>query len=280
MNLALRPGAAVVTRPMIINYSDGASFIQENEAYLSENTYMSSFFFLDAPLLKECSKKNYALKVYDENGQLLAMKVEPYFLLLYGEKRLLKELLIYIKNHDLEIEGVYAASDLGEELLKISKETINKDYYQQMGMDFMEAHEINESSSNEIEIPTLDDADEIVECLINFINDCGLTDQVEKEKVIEKLTDYRIIRLDNKIVALSRKSPESSKSIRISMVYTRPEYRNRGLARKVVNYLKNEILNEGKIATLNVDQANPISNHLYKSIGFKKVFSRGIFLPR
>ena len=81
-------------------------------------------------------------------------------------------------------------------------------------------------------------------------------------------------------MAISRKSPESDQSTRISMVYTRPEYRNQGLGRKVVNYLKNEILNEGKIATLNVDQANPISNHLYKSLGFKKVFSRGIFLPK
>ena len=265
---------------MIFSYPDGASFIEENGAYLSENTYMSSFFFLDAPLLKETSNKNYAIKVYDENTQLLAMKVEPYFLLLYGDKKLLKELLIYLKNHDLEIDGVYSATDLGEELLKISKETLDKEYYQQIGMDFMEANEISEPSSKEIEIPTLNDVDELVECLVNFVNDCGLTDKIERENVIKDISTYRIIRLDNKIVALSRKSPESDQSTRISMVYTRPEYRNQGLGRKVVNYLKNEILNEGKIATLNVDQANPRSNHLYKSLGFKKVFSRGIFLPK
>ena len=265
---------------MIFSYSDGASFIEENGAYLSENTYMSSFFFLDAPLLKETSKKNYAIKVYDENTQLLAMKVEPYFLMLYGDKTLLKELLIFIKNNELEIEGAYCATELGEELLGLSQEILNKEYYQQIGMDFMETKDITEPSSNEIERPTLNDVDEIVECLINFISDCGLTDKVERENVIKTLSTYRIIRLDNKIASLARKSPESDSSTRISMVYTRPEYRNKGLARKIVNYLKNEIISEDKIATLNVDQANPISNHLYQSLGFKKVFSRGIFVPK
>ena len=126
----------------------------------------------------------------------------------------------------------------------------------------------------------LDDVDELYECSVNFMNDCGLTDTVEKSKIINKIKEYRIIRKDNRIVSFCGKSPESSSSTRISMVYTRPEYRGKGYARKIVNYLKNEIINEGKIATLNVDQANPISNHLYSSLGFKKVFSRGIFLPK
>ena len=265
---------------MIINYSNGEDFIKENSTYLSENTYMSSFFFLDAPLLKESNKKNYALKVFNESGELLGIKVEPYFLLLYGEKGLLKELLIYIKDNDLEINGAYCASELGNKLLELSEDILNKQFYQQIGMDFMEAKEISEPSFQGIEIPTLDDVDELYECSFNFMSDCGLTDTVEKSKIINKIKEYRIIRKDNKIVSFCGKSPESSSSTRISMVYTRPEYRGKGYARKIVNYLKNEIINEGKIATLNVDQANPISNHLYSSLGFKKVFSRGIFLPK
>ena len=58
---------------------------------------------------------------------------------------------------------------------------------------------------------------------------------------------------------------------------TKPEYRGMGYARKLVNYAKNEIIAQGKIATLNVDKKNPISNHLYSSLGFKKVFSQGIY---
>ena len=70
-------------------------------------------------------------------------------------------------------------------------------------------------------------------------------------------------------------SPGTDADMRIGYVYTPNAYRGRGYARKVVNSLKNEILASGKIATLNVDRKNPISNHLYSSLGFKRVFSQG-----
>ena len=264
---------------MIKIYSNGADFINENKAFLDENIYMSSFFFLDAPLLTASSKKNYALKVSNDDKQLLALKVEPYHLMLYGHNECLEELLLFIRNNGYEINGVYCADDLGNLLMGLSKDTLNKEYHLQIGMDFMEANEITEPSSSEIERATVEDVDELYECLTNFMVDCGLTDEIKKDSIIAKIDTYRLIRLDHKIVSVARKGLDSNHSIRISMVYTRPEYRNQGLARKVVNTLKNEILADGQVATLHVDKANPISNHLYQSLGFKKVFSRSIYLP-
>lgn len=58
-------------------------------------------------------------------------------------------------------------------------------------------------------------------------------------------------------------------------MYTRDAYRGKGYARKVVNTLKNEILSAGRRAVLNVDRNNPISYHLYASLGFRRVFSQG-----
>lgn len=78
---------------MIINYANGEEFIKDNKTFLEENVYMSSFFFLDAPLLKESSKTNYALKVFSEDRQLVVIKVEPYYVLLYGDNGLVKEYL-------------------------------------------------------------------------------------------------------------------------------------------------------------------------------------------
>ena len=263
---------------MVKVYSNGEEFIQENDLFLKQNRYMSAFFYWDAPLIQESNKINYALKVSQNEKILLAMKVKPYNLLLYGEPDCLEELLLFIKDNEYELKGVLSSQSIGDALLSISKNVLGKEYYQQIGMDFMTATEISEPSSDEVEIPTLNDVDEIYHLMINFIKDCGLTDEVHKEKIGERISDYRIIRRDGKIVSLSRKSPDTDTSIRISAVYSRPEYRNQKLARKVVNCLKNEIINEGKIATLNVDQANPISYHLYSSLGFKKVFSQGIFL--
>ena len=263
---------------MVKVYSNGEEFIKENDTLLKQNRYMSAFFYWDAPFITESNKVNYALRVDQGENILLGMKVEPYNLLLFGESACLEELLTFIKDNEYELKGVLSSQSIGDTLLSISKNVLGKEYCQQIGMDFMTATEISEPSSNEVEIPTINDVDEIYTLMINFMKDCGLTDEVHKEKIEERISDYRIIRRDGKIASLSRRSPDTDTSIRISAVYSRPECRGQKLARKVVNYLKNEIINEGKIATLHVDQANPISNHLYSSLGFKKVFSQGIYL--
>ena len=264
---------------MVINYSNGDIFLKENSSFLDENKYLSAFFYFDAPLLKEVNKNNYVLKVFSNNKKLLALKLEPFNLLIYGDKDCLKELLIYIKENDYEIKGIFTSEDLGNHFLTLSKDILKKEYKKSIGMDFMEAHEISEESSKEVEFANEKDVSELYECLINFFIDCELPDRPDKEKILSNISTYRIIRKDNKIVSFARKSPETENSYRISAVYTRPEYRNQKLARKVVNYLKNEVIKEGKIVTLNVDQNNPISYHLYTSLGFKKVFAQAIYVP-
>ena len=263
---------------MIVEYSNGEAFIKENSSFLNENRYLSAFFYIDAPLLTKCDKKNYVFKVSSNNKTLLALKVEPYNLLLYGEKECLEELLLFLKNNNFEVDGVNCSTIIGDALLAVSEKILGKTYKLLIGMDFMEAKEISEESSEDVIVPTTDDVKEIYQCMINFFNDCGLPDKPNMEKIRDTISSFRIIRMDNKIVSLSKKSPDTDVSIRVVTVYTRPEYRNRGLARKVVNYVKNEIINEGKIATLNVDQANPVSYHLYTSLGFKKVLSQGVYI--
>ena len=261
---------------MIKNYPNGEEFIKDNKEYLDEDKYMSSFFYLDAPLLKETNKKNYAFKVFDGNKKLLVMKVEPYYVMLYGDKSLAKEFLECVKELELEINGFYTPMDIGDEIVKLAK----GEYHLSIGMDFMEATEITEPSSKEVESPTEKDAEELFGCYVNFIKDCGLHDEVTMEHILKVIPRLKVLRRDGKIASFCGKSPDASNSLRVSAVYTRPEYRGQGLARKVVNYVKNEILEEGKVATLYVDKANPISNHLYSSLGFKKVHSRGIYLPK
>ena len=69
----------------------------------------------------------------------------------------------------------------------------------------------------------------------------------------------------------------TDRDTKISTVYTRDEYRNQGCARAVVGSVLNEIIGSGKTAVLNVDQKNPVSYHLYTSLGFRKIFSQGVF---
>ena len=62
---------------MIVSYQTGMEFLQDNQAYLQTNPYLSTFFTLDAPLLKQADKINYALRCASGEAALLALKAEP-----------------------------------------------------------------------------------------------------------------------------------------------------------------------------------------------------------
>ena len=93
-----------------------------------------------------------------------------------------------------------------------------------------------------------------------------------------KNTDtYRVLRRDGRIASVAKVHDWTDTDSKITTVYTRDEYRNRGLARIVVGNALNEIIDSGKTAVLNVDRKNPISYHLYSSLGFRRIFSQGVF---
>ena len=261
---------------MIKEYNNGDTFIKENDNYLSENKYLTQFFYLDAKLLKEINKNNYAIKIEEDNKKLLALKVSDFALMLYGNPQLLSSLLRYIKNKDYYFEKIMTSSVIADELFKISKEVLNERYFEFLAMDFMEARDYTEVSSKDVMHAKIEDVDEIYEMLVKFIKDCNLDDEANIESIKKNIDKYRIIKKDGKIVSMAIFN-KSINSYHITEVYTRDEYRNFGYARKIVNTIKNEILDMNEVATLNVDKKNPISNHLYASLGFKKLFSQGVY---
>ena len=166
-------------------------------------------------------------------------------------------------------------SHLGDTLAELLQARCAVRYEEALAMDFMEATQETEPSSPDVVRATEDDLDEIFECAKRFVVDCGLLDSISRERLKKSLSAFRLIRENGHIASMASLSPGTDADMRIGYVYTPNAYRGRGYARKVVNSLKNEILASGKIATLNVDRKNPISNHLYSSLGFKRVFSQG-----
>ncbi len=263
---------------MIKEYANGREFIEENRALLDRNRYMSAFFSLASQLLEQSNKKDYAMKVTDGSHVMVALKVSKYNLMLYGDRQCVGELMGYLEENGYEYGGVLCPMEIGDELLAVSEKMTGREYGLLIGMDFMEAGEYTEPSSEEVVRANEDDLDELFEMAVNFMSDCGLPDTIEKEKLLARLGDYRIIRGDDRIISMTALKPDTDTSCKISFVYTRPQYRGQGYGRRIVNTVKNEILAMERVATLNVDQANPISNHIYESLGFRKVFSQGVYV--
>ncbi len=265
---------------MIKVYGCGRNFIAENAGFLNANKYMSSFFFLDAECLSETDRVNFAILCEADGRRLLAIKAEPYNLLLYGDSSCLHELMSFLKDNEYVFSGIMCPCDIGDRLAAEAPEAVGRDYYPSLRMDFMETRERTSNSSEKVEVPAEDDAEAIFDLSVRFFRECGLPDIPNIDGIRKNIRKYRVIRDRGEIVSMAAYSRDTDDSCRITHVYTVPASRGQGFARQVVNTLKNEILDMGKTATLNVDQANPVSNRLYESLGFKKLFSQGIYLVR
>lgn len=71
-----------------------------------------------------------------------------------------------------------------------------------------------------------------------------------------------------KIACMANISHRSVRHARINTVYTFPECRGQGFAGMCVGALCHKILAEGLTPMLYADRANPVSNHVYRNIGF------------
>ena len=134
---------------MIVSYKTGAEFLQDNQTYLQKNPYLSTFFTLDAPLLQEAGKINYALRCEQGETRLLALKVEPYNLLLFGEEACVPELLRFLFDGGYEIKNYLCASELGYVLMR-EMQPYGRCYEEALAMDFMEARRVTEPCAPEV----------------------------------------------------------------------------------------------------------------------------------
>ncbi|MCQ2429846.1 MAG: GNAT family N-acetyltransferase [Clostridia bacterium] len=260
---------------MITVYETGSDLIRENKALLDTAPLLSVFFMLDGPAITHPDKVNYVIRAERDDRVLLAMRAEPYSLLLFGDPEPADELADFLMRNDYTVKGLMGSESVCGRMAALLDSRYGIRYREALAMDFMQASEQTEPSSPDVETPTDADLPELAALTECFIIDCGLTDEVDPDGIRASLDSYRVIRADGLIVSMAKSAPSADFDLRISSVYTRPGYRGQKYARRVVNTLKNEILGRGRTATLTVDRNNPISNRLYESLGFVRVCSIG-----
>ncbi len=261
---------------MITVYEKGEHFYLENKDFLLTNMYTAVFFRIDCELLKETNKEEYAIMAEANNKKLVALRKLPYSTLFYGDEQLVSEMVDFLLQQQYVIKDILCILPLGDVIINQLNSKGNN-YYKHLAMDYMLCKQSVYPSSACVNKPSIEDVDELVELCRTFAIEVQLTPTENKEKIIKQLDEFRIIKEDGKIVAMATVSESTGEDKRIAYVYTRPEYRGKKLAKKVVANIVNETLEKGIYLSLNVDQENPISNQLYKSLGFTKIFSQALF---
>jgi len=255
-------------------YKSGKDFLTDNGKILAEYPLETVFFEWNARAIEQANENDFLVKVESGGKLLLAVHYKSFPMVIFGDVVLCREFADIVAANGLAFDKVLGDKSVCEAFLKEYESLAGGAHAVNHAMDLMCCRKILTSDVSGVERPTERDVDELVELKMNFLSE-AMGDDADRERVAkttrDTLSDFVVIRQDGEIVSVAAKRRETDKVAAISEVYTLPNYRCRGLSCKAVTYLTSEILNSGKLPYLFVDKTNPISNHLYRKIGYEYV---------
>lgn len=185
-----------------------------------------------------------------------------------------RELAGYIRANNIEIVGINARSNICGPFM----DAFGGAFRLRTAMDIMVLESLIEPAPapGTVRPAREDDLETIVRFELAFyreaLNEDGDPEQIRIRNLerIEK-GELRVFETpDREVASIAHTSRETKHGISISGVYTPPEHRGKGYCQNTVAALCRDMLASGKrYCTLFVDKKNPISNRVYRKIGFK-----------
>jgi GNAT superfamily N-acetyltransferase len=228
----------------------------------------------------EITKEHLRGGVYDEDGTLcvLFLDANPFCLQLHGYEKVseaLKTLAEYYESEKILIKGILTKPLEGSLFLAQSKMHL----VPSLGMDILKIQTFYPQSPkgsfcqmNEMDLPM------VKKGVQNFHLEAlkeKLSDE-DANAVANKLLHepgFYLIKEEDNIASFLKIVSRTKNTYCLSLVYTFPEYRGKGYAKSLVSQTVEKFSKDNKQIFLFVDQKNPISNHVYESVGFRKVSS-------
>ena len=258
-------------------YKTGKEFLEENLEILRHDPLGTLFFESNAMMIPQCNDSNYAVRVEVDGEELISIRVYGFPLVLYGSTRCVAELARVVAENKLQFEKVIGYYDLLDEFLTSYEQIVGGSHKVNLSMDIMYCDEIAPCDTSGVERATGKDVEEITTLVVEFLNEAlgkNATWGGNFDKISQEIEFYALFRVNGEIVSIGVCKDSGTGLRRISNVYTKPQYRNMGYSRKVVTYLTEQAIRGGNLPCLHVDKNNPVSNHLYQTIGYKYGKSR------
>lgn len=246
-------------------YQSGLEFYNENEIYILQDELKNHFLYVNSNKILKSDKENFCIKVYDSNDSLYLIKYQQHPLFITGSINLLNEGINILKENNYIFEKIIIPHDLNKKLLEIypnAKLIFNTNLMLFKGQP---------KEDNHVRL-----VDGTSDALLNFIrhfylevtNESFSIDKI-KERMNSKLYGYFV---DDQLVSIIGFSRETKNYITLNYAYTNPIYRNKGYIKKLILSCAKVIIDNNKKPILFVDKNNPISNKVYKQIGFKNYY--------
>ena len=258
-------------KTVITFYKSGREFLAENGGILAKYPLETVFFEVNAVCIAEANENNFIIKLQRSGKFLIAIHNADYPMNIFGDKSLCAEFAVYAAQSKLTFSKIIGALDTCEAFLEEYEKLVICTHEIHLSMDIMQCRNPVLCDISQVEQASETDVDELANLAASFYAEAvGESESIAeyKCKIAQNVGDFALIRKNGEIVSFAGKKREVKYLAAITYVYTVPQYRCQGLSRKVVTYLTKQIVDSGKLAYLFVDKNNPISNHLYTSIGY------------
>lgn len=252
-------------------YKSGRDFLDDNKEILWSYPLETVFFKVNADSMYDDTSDGFAVKAYNGDKMMIGIRFMDYPMVIFGDESMNSEFAEELVKNNLHFGRVLGNDTAAENFLKCYENTAGGTHRTVHLMDIMKCSGVNEVSTSDVERARLSDINEIAELLLEFDSEAVHTDTDIKDAVKKAergIDQYYIVRRSGRIVSIAQKLRETEYLCSISAVFTVKEFRGKGLARQVVTHITKDIVDSGKTAYLFVDKTNPISNHLYQSIGY------------
>lgn len=255
---------------MFLIYESGMQFLAENDAIFKTYPLETTFFIGNATNMPDMSK-GFAVKAIDGADFLLCIRYLDFPMVLYGSERLCDALADGLLKNRLSFDRVLANESLAKAFMDSYERLAGGSHRILHAMDIMKCACVHDANTASVERAAPVDAEEIAALMTKFNSEI-LRKPPQSTSVLQQVQSeihrFALIRRDSKAVSVAKTAHETDSLCAISGVYTLPAFRGQGMARQLVTFLTRRILAQGKTAYLFVEKANPVSNHLYQSIGY------------
>ncbi len=266
-------------------YQTSLEFLQDNRSMLQKDPLQTVFFEENARNMPQITDRfqGFAVKIEQDGKTLLAARRLHFPMVLYGDSGLCGPLSEELAGRRLLFRQVLAAPELAQTFLICYMKAFGGTFRTLRLMDIMYCRWLNPSLPKEPEAETPGSGDlPALAALAGQFHREALGEAADLRRLMETLQRdllrYRAVRRQGEVVSIAKKAREGQELCAVSNVYTHPAFRGQGLARQVVSSLTREILAQGKLPYLYVDQRNPISNRLYQRVGYVYHAPQGEYL--
>lgn len=269
------------------SYNTVQKFLRDNEALLLEKEAVTQLILHNcfANKEKEITKDLLFGRVEDENEdiKLIFANVSPHNILIYNLVKdtieAVKSLVDYLIENEVTLRGINSNKKICDEFIEYYQNKTDCDFKEYLAMDVMEITELNEEvilPKGTFRVANREDKDILAHWHMKFAKEALGEDMFYEEfenklnKRIENKSIYIFEDENHKPMAMAASTRQLVNGVSVSLVYSSKEARGKGYGLAVIYNLSKEYLKRGnKFCSLFVDKKNPISNGVYKKVGYR-----------